>query len=88
MKRNLTYPTDFEFLNVLEYAALRRMAIEIQLKQKPENWERIFVDKVKLKEGKAWIKSTSGHTYEESEILAVDTPFSGFNADEIGCLCE
>ena len=88
MKRNLTYPADFEFLNVLEYAALRRMAIEIQFKQNPNSWERIFIDKVKLKDGKAWLTSTAGKIFEESEILAVDTPFSGFDSDEIGCLCE
>ncbi len=88
MNRNLTYPSDFEFLNKLEYAALRRVAIEIQLKETPESWEKIFVDKVQLQEGKGYILSTSGKTYKELDILAIDTPFQSFDSDEIGCLCE
>ncbi|MEZ4826434.1 MAG: hypothetical protein R3C61_09085 [Bacteroidia bacterium] len=79
--------TAFDFVNHLEYAAIKRVVIELKLRDNPGEWKKVFIRKVVARENVFHILTLGGDTIAGTEIMALIPPFEDYDADAISCMC-
>lgn len=87
MRTNITRSDEIDFLTYLEYAAVSRTVVELQLKHQPEQWTKEFINRIQYTGEKEVIHTFSGKAICRDEILAVSTPFENYDEDVIQCNC-
>lgn len=84
----ITIPnTALDFINHLEYAAIRRVVVELQLKDQPDIWKKVFIQKVSARNNEFSVQTLGGETIAGENILALIPPFEDYDSDAISCMC-
>ncbi len=81
-------PSDFEDLNALEYAAIRRQVISIEFKAEPDAWKSFFLKKVENEKEGIVVITTNEEKISLDHINRISPSFEQIELDVIGCLCH
>ena len=88
MTGKIIYSTEADFVNYLEYAAVKRLVVELAFRDNPQQWRSIFIQRVWMDARQTGIETTKGQRYLLEELHAVQTPFDDYDLDALSCLCR
>jgi len=88
MTGKIIYCTEDDFVNYLEYAAVKRLVVELAFRTNPQQWRSLFIRKVWMDDQETGIEITKGQRYLLEELHAVQTPFDDYDLDALSCLCS
>ncbi|MDX2246713.1 MAG: hypothetical protein SF052_08065 [Bacteroidia bacterium] len=87
VEKKIILNTAIDFVNHLEYAAVRRLVVELRLREAPDLWQKIFIKKVTANDSQISVLTLNGRTIAGEDILALVPPFDDYDTDVISCLC-
>ncbi|MEZ4774198.1 MAG: hypothetical protein R3D00_13525 [Bacteroidia bacterium] len=87
MDKTIILNTALDFINHLEYAAIRRVVIELQLKDQPDVWKKVFIKRISARDNEFSVLTIGGETISGADILALIPPFDDYDSDAISCMC-
>lgn len=88
MNGKIIYSTESDFVNYLEYAAVKRLVVELAFQDNPQQWQSLFIQRVWMDGHQTGIETTKGLRYSLAELFAVNTPFDQYDQDALSCLCS
>lgn len=81
-------PSDFEFLNALEYAAIHRQVISVEFQAEPAVWHSTFIKEVENERGAVIVITSKGEKIPLDHISRISPSFKEIDIEAIGCLCH
>ena len=88
MNPTLIRSEDFYFENYLEIAAIKRTVVEVFLKAKPDQGEKIFVKRLIYEGNQVEILTTKEDRLKVSDILGISTALDEAEVSAISCACK
>ncbi|MEM8901759.1 MAG: hypothetical protein AAGC85_26860 [Bacteroidota bacterium] len=80
--------SDFEFLNALEYAAIRRQVISVEFQAEAGVWHSTFIRGVENENGGIIVITSKGEKIPLGHISRISPSFKEIDIEAIGCLCH
>ena len=81
-------PSDFEFLNALEYAVIHRQVISVEFKAEQGVWQPRFLKEIENEKAGITVITSKGEKIAIDQISRVSPSFSEIDIEAIGCLCH
>jgi len=88
VNEKIIYRTEADFVNYLEYSAIKRLVIALAFQSDQGRWQALFIQRVWMDDEQVGIETTKGKRYSLDELYAIIPSFDHYEQDALSCLCS